>query len=179
LGSQGQLPLRLPEDRGPKEQVTARETVLIWRDKTRPVFPVATQSSSPVSEDDYQIERYRSDGPSAWQRWNRRLLIIIFLCLGIISWRLFVPELKRNHEIDTELAGLRGVLERESATNRQLTREVSWLTDPSDPTYLETIARDKLHAAKPGETVIRLETEDPRNVLREGNLPITAPPEGY
>lgn len=132
-----------------------------------------------MSAEDYSIERYRSDGPSAWQRWNRRLLIIIFLCLGIISWRLFVPELKRNHEIDTELNGMRAQMERESETNRQLTREVGWLTDPADPSYLETIARDKLQAAKPGETVVRLENEDPRNAIRDGQLPVTNPPGGY
>ena len=128
--------------------------------------------------DDYSIDHYRNphpDAPSGWQRWNRRLLIIIFLCLSIISWRLFVPELKRNAEIDAELAGMRNQAERETAANTQLKNEVGWLTDASDPTYLETIARDKLERAKPGETVIRLDNEDPRKALRDGQVPMASP----
>ncbi len=35
------------------------------------------------------------------------------------------------------------------------TREVNWLK--TDPTYLETIARDRLDLMKEGETVFRLE----------------------
>ena len=131
--------------------------------------------------EEYSIEHYRqphSDAQSGWQRWNRRLLFIIFICLSIISWRLFVPELKRNAEIDAELAGMRSQAEREGSTNRQLKNEVAWLTDPSDPTYLETIARDKLEGAKAGETVIRLDNEDPRKVLRDGTLPVTSPTVG-
>lgn len=123
-------------------------------------------------EEDYSIERYHTE-TSGWHRWNRRLLVIIFLCLIVISWRLFIPELKRNSEIDAELEGLRTQLSREQATNRQLTNEVGWLTDSSDPTYIETIARDKLERAKPGETIIRLENEDPRRVLRQNAPPVT------
>ncbi len=35
------------------------------------------------------------------------------------------------------------------------TREISWLK--TDPTYLETIARDRLDLMKEGETIFRLE----------------------
>jgi cell division protein FtsB len=129
-----------------------------------------------MSEDDHQIQRRRDpNAPSGWARWNRRLLIIIFTCLAIISWRLFIPELKKHQEIDTQLKGMQAEFDREDGLNKQLTNEVSWLTDPNDPTYLETIARDKLQAAKPGETVIRLEIEDPRKALRDGQTPVIPP----
>lgn len=130
-------------------------------------------------EDDYAIieREARHEETSGWQRWNRRLLFIIFLCLGIISWRLYIPELKRNQEIDAELTGLKAQLEREQKTNAELTSEYNWLNNPDDTTYLESYARDKLNLGRPGETLIRMESADPRRIMEERQLPVvTAPP---
>jgi cell division protein FtsB len=44
------------------------------------------------------------------------------------------------------------------------TREVNWLK--TDPTYLETIARDRLDLMKEGETVFRLEPAHPEAPAR-------------
>lgn len=127
-------------------------------------------------EEDYSLHHYEDPHePSAWAKWNRRLLFIIFFCLAVISWRLFVPELKRSHEIDTELAGIRAELKREEDAKRDLSEQVYWLRDSPDPAYLETIARDILHAAKPGETVVHLESIDPRNVRPNPVAPAARP----
>jgi cell division protein FtsB len=73
--------------------------------------------------------------------------------LVIIS--LFVPPYKKltqgRAEIDNWLAQ---VSDQKTLLARQ-TREVSLLK--TDPTYLETIVRDKLDMMKEGETIFRLE----------------------
>ena len=90
-----------------------------------------------------------------WQRLNRILFALLFLAvwLGIIS--LFVPPYKKMQAARGEIDALEAQRNQQKMLLAHTTREVSWLK--TDPTYLETIARDRLDLMKEGETIFRLE----------------------
>ena len=98
--------------------------------------------------------RARRDA-TIWQRLNRILFALLFLAvwLGIIS--LFVPPYKKLQAARAEIDSLQSQRDEQKMLLARATREVSWLK--TDPTYLETIARDRLDLMKEGETVFRLE----------------------
>lgn len=91
-----------------------------------------------------------------WQRLNRVLFALLFLAmwLGIIS--LFVPPYKRMVAARGEIDALQAQRDEQKMSLARATREVNWLK--TDPTYLETIARDRLDLMKEGETVVRLDS---------------------
>ena len=99
--------------------------------------------------------RARREG-TIWQRMNRVLRVLLFVAVWLLVISFFLPpykQLVRNRaETDQLLAQLTG----EKLLLARQTRSVSLLK--SDPTYLETIARDKLDLMKEGETIFRLET---------------------
>ncbi len=108
------------------------------------------------------------DEPSVWQKWNRRLILIILLCAGGISYKLIAPALQDLREQDAEREGLEGQLRRENQANAELTEEIGWLIDPNDSRYLEGIARDELHLQGEDEKILRLEIEpEPGNIAEE------------
>ena len=95
-----------------------------------------------------------------WQRLNRILRVLLAIAALLIVVSLFLPQYKKllqsRHDIDTlqaQVTAQRMLLARQ-------TREVNLLT--TDPTYLETIARDRLDLMKEGETIFRLESQQGR-----------------
>ena len=98
--------------------------------------------------------RARRDA-TVWQRLNRILFTLLFLAvwLGIIS--LFLPPYKKMQAARGEIDALQAQRDEQKLLLARAAREVSWLK--SDPTYLETIARDRLDLMKEGETIFRLE----------------------
>ena len=90
-----------------------------------------------------------------WQRLNRVLRILLLIAVWLVIISLFVPPYKKltasRGEIDNLLAQ---VNDQKTLLARQ-TREINLLK--TDPTYLETIARDRLDMMKDGETIFRLE----------------------
>ncbi|HEY4283106.1 MAG TPA: septum formation initiator family protein [Chthoniobacterales bacterium] len=90
-----------------------------------------------------------------WQRLNRVLRILLLIAIWLVIISLFVPPYKKltasRGEIDNLLAQ---VNDQKTLLARQ-TREINLLK--TDPTYLETIARDRLDMMKEGETIFRLE----------------------
>ena len=90
-----------------------------------------------------------------WQRLNRILFVLLFLAvwLGIIS--LFVPPYKKMQAARAEIDAQQAQRDEQKLLLARAMREVSWLK--ADPTYLETIARDRLDLMKEGETIFRLE----------------------
>jgi cell division protein FtsB len=107
-----------------------------------------------VNQPAYADFRARRDA-TIWQRLNRVLFTLLFLAvwLGIIS--LFVPPYKKLQSARAELDVLQSQRDEQKMLLARATREVNWLQ--TDPTYLETIARDRLDLMKEGETVFRLE----------------------
>ncbi len=86
-----------------------------------------------------------------WQRLNRILFVLFWL--GIIS--LFVPPYKKMQAARAEIDALQAQRDEQKLLLARAAREISWLK--TDPTYLETIARDRLDLMKEGETIFRLE----------------------
>lgn len=96
---------------------------------------------------------------SVWQQLNRivRALLAVALVLVIVS--LFVPQHKRLVESRGEIETLQAQVNERKAQLARQTREVAWLK--TDPSYLETVARDRLDLMKEGETIFRLDQAQP------------------
>jgi cell division protein FtsB len=98
---------------------------------------------------------------TVWQRLNSILRVLLVLALVLVIVSLFLPQSKKLTQSRAEIDRLQGqVTEQEILLARQ-TREVNLLK--TDPTYLETMARDRLDLMKEGETIFRLEqAADPK-----------------
>src|SRR5439155_7852679 len=80
-------------------------------------------------------------------------LLVPAVLLGNIS--LIVPPYKKMKAARAEIDALQAQRDEQKLLLARATREISWLK--TDPTYLETIARDRLDLMKEGETIFRLE----------------------
>ncbi len=94
-----------------------------------------------------------------WQRMNHILRVLLFLAVWLLIISFFLPPYKKLNQSRAEIEQLQAQLTEEKSLLARQTREVTLLK--SDPTYLETIARDKLDVMKEGETIFRLETHRP------------------
>ena len=90
-----------------------------------------------------------------WQRMNHILRVLLFLAVWLLIISFFLPPYKRLNQSRAEIEQLQSQLNQEKMLLARNTKEITLLK--SDPTYLETIARDKLDLMKEGETVFRLE----------------------
>ncbi|MDQ3198476.1 MAG: septum formation initiator family protein [Verrucomicrobiota bacterium] len=94
-----------------------------------------------------------------WQQMNHVLRVLLFIALWLLIVSFFLPPYKRLQQNRAEMEQLEAQLTEQKALLARHTREVTLLK--TDPTYLETIARDKLDVMKEGETVFRLERRHP------------------
>ena len=92
---------------------------------------------------------------TVWQRLNRILLVLVVIAIWLVIVSLFVPPYKKMQAARAEIDALQAQRDEQKLLLARATREVSWLK--TDPTYLETIARDRLDLMKEGETIFRLE----------------------
>ena len=90
-----------------------------------------------------------------WQRLNRVLRVLLFIAIWLVIVSLFVPPYKKLTLSRAEIDNLMAQVNDQKALLAKQTREINLLK--TDPTYLETIARDRLDLMKDGETVFRLE----------------------
>ena len=90
-----------------------------------------------------------------WQRLNRVLRVLLFIAIWLVIVSLFVPPYKKLTLSRAEIDNLMAQVNDQKALLAKQTREINLLK--TDPTYLETIARDRLDLMKEGETVFRLE----------------------
>ena len=88
-----------------------------------------------------------------WQQMNAILRILLLIAVWLLMISFFVPpyqQLQRDraayNDLDAQLSEQKAILSR-------LTKQVGLLKN--DPTYLETIARDRLELMKEGETIFR------------------------
>ena len=92
---------------------------------------------------------------SIWQQLNRILRALLFIAVALILVSLFIPQHKRLAQIRSDIDLLEGQVREQNVLLGRQKREVGLLQN--DPTYLETIARDRLDLMKPGETIFRIE----------------------
>ena len=91
-----------------------------------------------------------------WQQMNAILRVLLFLAVWLLLISFFLPPYKQLQRDRAEYDRLNAQLTEQKATLSRLTKQVALLK--SDPTYLETLARDSLELMKPGETIFRLES---------------------
>jgi cell division protein FtsB len=102
---------------------------------------------------------------TVWQRLNRVLAVLLVLAIWLVIISLFVPPYKRLMQSRAEIDDLQGRVDDQKQLLARRTREVTMLQ--TDPTYLETIARDRLDLMKEGETIFRLEPTQSEKRKRE------------
>lgn len=87
--------------------------------------------------------------------WGKLTRVVIFLLLlaGVLAVAVwYLPLIRQNERMRQENLRLDAQIQKEEATQRQLRASVDALR--FDPKAVERLARDKLHYAKPGETVV-------------------------
>ena len=97
---------------------------------------------------------------SVWQRLNRLLRALLVLVLLLVIVSLFLPQSKKLAQSRAEIENLQAKVNEQKILLARQTREVNLLK--TDPTYLETLARDRLDLMKEGETIFRLESHSPK-----------------
>jgi cell division protein FtsB len=97
-----------------------------------------------------------------WQRMNHVLRVLLFVAVWLLIISFFLPPYRQLNRIRGESDGLLAQLTEQKLLLARRTKEIALLK--SDPTYLETIARDKLELMKEGETIFRFESRKPAAV---------------
>jgi cell division protein FtsB len=92
---------------------------------------------------------------TVWQRLNTILRFFLVIATVLVIVSLFLPPYKKLTQSRNEIENLQTQVNEQKTLLARQTREVSLLK--TDPTYLETLARDRLDLMKDGETVFRLE----------------------
>jgi cell division protein FtsB len=110
---------------------------------------------------DFSLRRQNT----VWHTLNRLLVALIAFTVVTLIACAFVPLLKNARESWDHADDLRDQIAKEQTLLSQHTREVELLKN--DPTYIETIARDRLDMMKNGETVYRI---DPAPTPDQSNM---------
>ena len=92
---------------------------------------------------------------TVWQRLNSILVVLLVVAGVLVIVSLFLPVVKKLGQSRTETENLQNQVTDQKRLLARQTREVNLLK--TDPTYLETVARDRLDLMKEGETIFRLE----------------------
>ena len=92
---------------------------------------------------------------TVWQRLNSVLRVLLLVAAILVVVSLFLPLHKKLGQGQTENETLQSQVSDQKILLARQTREVNLLK--TDPTYLETMARDKLDLMKDGETIFRIE----------------------
>ena len=92
---------------------------------------------------------------TVWDSLNRLLVALIAFTVITLIACAFIPLLKDAREGYDRVDGLHGQIDKERALVAEHTRQVDLLKN--DPTYIETIARDRLDMMKEGETIYRID----------------------
>jgi cell division protein DivIC len=97
-------------------------------------------------------------------------ITIIVILSGLMLF--FVPVLQKAHQLQEQKEALQHKISDAQDQQQQLLVETEHMKN--DPAYVEHIARDRLHMARPGETVLRF---DPYVATPASAAPITPAPE--
>ena len=93
-----------------------------------------------------------------WEKLTRivQFLIALIAILGVFVW--YLPLIKENEKIRTEVIKLEDKIEAERLNEKNLNREIEALN--SNPETVEILAREVLGLAKQGETIIKFKESD-------------------
>jgi cell division protein DivIC len=94
-----------------------------------------------------------------WQQMNHVLRVLLFIAVWLLIVSFFLPPYKKLQQNRAEMEKLQAELSEQQGLLARQSKRVTLLK--TDPTYLETIARDNLELMKEGETIFRLETRRP------------------
>jgi len=99
-----------------------------------------------------------------WEKLTRVVIFLLLLAglLGIAVW--YFPLIKRNERMRKETLRLDAQIQKEEAAQRQMKSSIDTLR--YDTNAVERLAREKLHYAKPGETVVVFEAPVTNNAVR-------------
>lgn len=99
-----------------------------------------------------------------WEKLTRVVIFLLLLAglLGIAVW--YFPLIKRNERMRKETLRLDAQIQKEEVAQRQLKSSIDTLR--YDTNAVERLAREKLHYAKPGETVVVFESPATNTVPR-------------
>lgn len=92
-----------------------------------------------------------------WKILSRGMEVVLYLLVILAVVKLSLPEVEREHSLQSELESKSRVLQTKEAHVQQLRLEHKLLN--TDKEYLETISRDRLNMQKEGEYIIRIESE--------------------
>ena len=92
---------------------------------------------------------------TVWQRLNSVLRVLLVIAFALVIVSLFLPQAKKLSHSRGEIEALQAQVNDQKIFLARQTREVNLLK--TEPTYLETMARDRLDLMKEGETIFRLE----------------------
>jgi cell division protein FtsB len=90
--------------------------------------------------------------------WDKLTPVVIFLVVvaGILLVAVwYLPLIKENERYRKDILRLDNLVQKEEETVKRLRASINTLR--YDPKAVERLARETLHYAKPGETVIRFE----------------------
>ena len=101
-----------------------------------------------------EYKQRRQDG--VWHFLNR-LIYVLFVFIGITAIIcLFLPRLRQQKEMAARQEDLKRQVVEQAALLNLHTRQEDWLKDPD---YVATLARDKIDVMKPGETILRFDSQ--------------------
>lgn len=103
------------------------------------------------------LEVRRRRDPSFWKAINRVLTFLVFAGMIAIVVFWFYPQVTRRDEMVRALEAEKERLVTLQLLQKQRERQVYLLEN--DPTYIETVARDKLDMMKEGETIFRFDAQ--------------------
>jgi cell division protein FtsB len=90
--------------------------------------------------------------------WNKLTGVVIFLCfiaLILLVGIWYLPLIKQNERIRKYMLSLDDQIRKQEEVSKQLRSAIDAVR--YDPKAVERLARERLHYAKPGETVIHFE----------------------
>jgi cell division protein FtsL len=91
---------------------------------------------------------------SIWGKLKRVVIGLFAIAVLLLVAIWYLPLIKQNQRMRTEIMRLDTELEKKNEENKQLKAAVDALNDPK---VVERLAREKLGYARPGETVVRFE----------------------
>ncbi|MDB6052766.1 MAG: Septum formation initiator [Verrucomicrobiales bacterium] len=101
-----------------------------------------------------------------WEKLTRLVVILLFLAslVGVILW--YSPVIQKNERMRKELMEYDRRIEKEMDQSKKLEASIRSMQEPRT---IERLARERLHYAKTGETVLYFETVSTNISARTSN----------